>query len=146
MPSNEGAHQQPAHPENRKHPCVLCQQRKIKCNRNEPCGNCAKAGVECISSATLPPRKRKRRFPEAELLARLRRYEHHLKSYGADIDAINREGINGDVRAPATTTTHSLTSIKYNHSESPGPINSLSPEEPAVRSLSVRRSLRHVEK
>jgi hypothetical protein len=35
------------------------------------------------------PGPRKRRFPEAELLARLRRYEAVLKSYGADIDRIN---------------------------------------------------------
>lgn len=25
----------------RKHPCVLCQQRKVKCDRNEPCQVCA---------------------------------------------------------------------------------------------------------
>lgn len=24
----------------RKHPCVLCQQRKVKCDRNEPCQVC----------------------------------------------------------------------------------------------------------
>lgn len=39
----------------------------------------------------MPPKKRKKRFPEAELLARLRKYEAHLRNYGADIDAINRE-------------------------------------------------------
>lgn len=39
---------------------------------------------------TLPPKKRKRRFPEAELLARIRRYEDALKGYGADIDAISK--------------------------------------------------------
>jgi hypothetical protein len=39
----------------------------------------------------MPPRRRKKRFPEAELLARLRRYEEHLRSYGADIDAINND-------------------------------------------------------
>ncbi|RFU24475.1 hypothetical protein B7463_g11863, partial [Scytalidium lignicola] len=75
----------------KKHPCVLCQQRKVKCDRNEPCANCNRIGVECIPASTLPPRRRKRRFPEAELLARLQRYERHLKSYGANIDAINRE-------------------------------------------------------
>lgn len=58
---------------------MLCQQRKVKCDRTEPCANCTKARVECISPSTLPPKKRKKRFPEAELLARLRRYEDHLK-------------------------------------------------------------------
>lgn len=69
---------------------MLCQQRKVRCDRNYPCANCRKARAECISPASLPPRKRKKRFPEAELLARLRRYEEHLKKYGADIDSINQ--------------------------------------------------------
>ncbi|KAG9234141.1 fungal-specific transcription factor domain-containing protein [Amylocarpus encephaloides] len=75
----------------RKHPCVLCQSRKVKCDRNNPCANCTKARVECVSTSILPPKRRKKRFPEAELLARLRRYEAHLRNYGADIDAINQE-------------------------------------------------------
>jgi hypothetical protein len=138
MSSNEVA-RQVHRPEQRKHPCVLCQQRKVKCDRNEPCRNCAKSGVECVSAATLPPRKRKRRFPEAELLARLSRYERHLKSYGADIDAINNESSKDGCVATNSPT------VKSNHSISPVHPHSLSPE-PAVRSLSVRRSLRHVEK
>lgn len=35
------------------------------------------------------PGPRKKRFPEAELLDRLRLYEAALRSYGADIDTIN---------------------------------------------------------
>lgn len=31
---------------------------------------------------------KKRRFPEAELLARLRRYEAVLRSFGADVDVL----------------------------------------------------------
>lgn len=75
----------------RKHPCIFCQKRKVKCDRNYPCGNCKRASTECISPTSLPPKKRKRRFPEAELLAKIRRYEHHLKKCGADLDAINSE-------------------------------------------------------
>jgi hypothetical protein len=141
--------QQSALPEHRKHPCVLCQQRKVRCDRNEPCRNCVKAGVECISAATLPPRKRKRRFPEAELLARLRRYEHHLKNYGADLDAINQESAGGEGQGTSTVgnSAQDLGNVRSSSSKSPLSTDSLSPEEDsAVRSLSVRRSLRHVEK
>jgi hypothetical protein len=88
----------------KKHPCVLCQQRKVKCDRSDPCGNCVKACVECVSPTTLPPRRRKKRFPEAELLARLRKYEDHLRRYGADIDAINREGPATDMAPPTNPT------------------------------------------
>jgi hypothetical protein len=58
--------------------CALCQQRKVRCDRKFPCANCTKAGAQCIS-ATLAPRQRRRRFPERELLDRLRHYEYLLR-------------------------------------------------------------------
>jgi hypothetical protein len=45
--------------------------------------------VPCIPVASGRKRPRKKRFPEAELLARLKRYEDALKSYGADLESIN---------------------------------------------------------
>lgn len=115
----------------RKHPCVLCQQRKVKCDRNEPCNNCTRARVECISPSTLPPKRRKKRFPEAELLARLRKYEDHLRGYGADIDAINGGGI---VPLP----------IPVKESGSPG----LAVEQPtrAPPQLAIRQPFKHHKK
>lgn len=114
----------------RKHPCLLCQQRKVRCDRNEPCSNCVKAGaVKCEAAPQYPPRKRKKRFPEAELLARLRRYERHLRSYGADIDAINREDLDTEPQDPSRS--HEVYA---------------DPEKVVLSPFSVRRSLRHVEK
>jgi hypothetical protein len=127
----------PEESQNRKrHPCVLCQQRKVKCDRSDPCANCVKARVECVSPTTLPPRRRKKRFPEAELLARLRKYEDHLRSYGADIDAINAEGPNAGLQSASTTTP----TIKISTS----PLDGATPEP--IKSLSIRRSLKNVEK
>lgn len=114
----------------KKHPCVMCQQRKVKCDRNYPCANCKKSSVECISPSSLPPKKRKRRFPEAELLARLRKYEHYLKAYGADIDAINRED--------------SVTPLPLSLAPKVPP--SAQPYHPEAKSLSVRRSLKNIER
>lgn len=57
--------------------CVLCKQRKIKCDRKSPCANCVRAGAQCVA-ATLA-RQRRRRFPERELLERLRHYEGLLR-------------------------------------------------------------------
>lgn len=56
--------------------CVLCQQRKVKCDRTFPCGNCTRSQVRCVQ-ATLAPRRR--RFSERALLERLRRYEELLQ-------------------------------------------------------------------
>jgi len=75
------------------HSCILWQQRKVKCDRKDPCSACSKAHVECIFRAPAPPRRRKRRSPEVGLLARLKRYEELLKSYGAKIDNSNGEGV-----------------------------------------------------
>ncbi|RAL12591.1 Zn(II)2Cys6 transcription factor [Aspergillus homomorphus CBS 101889] len=55
--------------------CVLCQQRKIKCDRKSPCGNCLRAGADCV----LATRQRRRRFAERDLLERLRHYEDLLR-------------------------------------------------------------------
>ena len=57
--------------------CVFCQQRKIKCDRRDPCSNCIKSRVECVPSS-LNPRRRRRKFPEQQLLERLRKYEDLL--------------------------------------------------------------------
>ena len=69
------------HPKGRS--CVLCQQRKVKCDRKDPCAACSKARVECIFRAPAPPRRRKRKPPESDLLARLTRYEHLLPTIGS---------------------------------------------------------------
>ncbi|KAK7420845.1 hypothetical protein QQZ08_010246 [Neonectria magnoliae] len=59
--------------------CVLCQHRKIKCDRNTPCSNCIKANVTCTPSTPAPARKRRR--PNQDLQERLARCEHLLKQY-----------------------------------------------------------------
>jgi len=66
--------------------CVLCQERKIKCDRNSPCGQCIKANVQCVSFAS---RQRRRRFPERELLERISRYEGLLKENDISFDPLH---------------------------------------------------------
>lgn len=73
----------------RGHSCVLCQQRKVKCDRQKPCSNCVKARAECVPSIPTVPRRRKRKFSEQDLATRLRRYEHLLRKHGIKIDEDN---------------------------------------------------------
>ncbi|PHH66822.1 hypothetical protein CDD81_5954 [Ophiocordyceps australis] len=68
--------------------CLLCQQRKVRCDKSKPCANCVKAGVECKVLPPAPPRRRKRRLQERELIERLRRYESLLSQHGIKFDAI----------------------------------------------------------
>lgn len=79
--------QVPAAPKiTRGHSCILCQQRKVRCDRQKPCSNCIKARAECVPSAPIQPRRRRRKLTETDLVGRLRRYEHLLKSHGVKID------------------------------------------------------------
>lgn len=69
--------------------CVLCQQRKVRCDRNKPCANCAKAGAECRVIPPQPPRRRRKKLQEKDLLERLHKYESLLAQNGVKFDAID---------------------------------------------------------
>lgn len=79
--------------------CVLCQQRKVKCDRKFPCKNCIGSRVQCIPAATLPQRPRRRRFPERELLDRVRQYETLLRQKGIDFEPLHKGSSNSDIRS-----------------------------------------------
>ena len=68
--------------------CVLCQQRKVKCDRQSPCENCVRARAQCVP-ASMVPRQRRRRFPERELLERLRRYEGLLRQHKINFEPLH---------------------------------------------------------
>ncbi len=86
--------------------CLLCSQRKIKCDRVFPCANCARVGAQCVPAAALARRPRRRRFPERELLERLRHYETLLSQNNVDFEPLHphehdhdhAHGSDGDAR------------------------------------------------
>lgn len=112
--------------------CVLCQQRKVKCDRKFPCANCVKSRAQCVP-ATLLPRRPRRKVQERDLFDRLRRYEDLLRKnnikFEPDDDDATLEndqpsGSAGDVHvnhaegvdepSPATTVKSSTSSsVKY---------------------------------
>jgi hypothetical protein len=70
----------------RGHSCILCQQRKVKCDRQKPCSNCLKARAECIPSAPSQPRRRRKKLSETDLATRLKKYEQLLRTHGVKIE------------------------------------------------------------
>jgi hypothetical protein len=70
--------------------CVLCQQRKVKCDRQFPCANCVKSRVQCVPS-TLTQRKRKRKFGDRELLDHLRKYEDLLRANNIPFEPLHQD-------------------------------------------------------
>ncbi|CAK7218404.1 hypothetical protein SCUCBS95973_003472 [Sporothrix curviconia] len=41
--------------------CLVCKQRKVRCNRQLPCSECVRTGVECVAVSRKPYAMRKRR-------------------------------------------------------------------------------------
>ena len=98
--------------------CVLCAQRKLKCDRNTPCANCVKSRTQCLASTPRPLGRRKRKFPEQQLLERLRKYEDLLRKNNIAFEALpsvpsaskqsknagsDNDGEGADVSSPSTT-------------------------------------------
>jgi hypothetical protein len=73
--------------------CVLCAQRKVKCDRlHGGCLNCTKARVPCIYKAPPPPRRRKRGERDVDVTTRLRLYEEALRRLGVNPEDLIRQG------------------------------------------------------
>ncbi|CZR58747.1 related to C6 transcription factor [Phialocephala subalpina] len=71
--------------------CVRCQQRKVKCDRTFPCKNCQNSHSQCVPATKNPSRQRKRRFPERELLERLRKYEDLLQQNNIKFQPLHKD-------------------------------------------------------
>jgi hypothetical protein len=103
--------------------CVLCSQRKVKCDRKSPCTNCVKAGAQCVSAASVP-RQRRRRFPERELLDRLRLYEDLLRKHKIPFQPLH-----------ASPTSSSRGNDDQTHN--PEPSNAGSIEQPRIATVNI---------
>lgn len=113
------------------HACVLCQRRKVKCDRRQPCATCAKAWLACEYREPLPPRRRKKKDSETTLAARVRHYEHALQKAGIDVSSIDAEeplrmNTRNTVEAasirntPVSRDNHSIISTENSPGQGPG--------------------------
>ncbi|KAF3063954.1 putative C6 transcription factor [Daldinia childiae] len=66
--------------------CMICRQRKVKCDRRNPCSNCVKAEKQCSFVAPVRGKRKRTKLPKESLHAKLKRFEELLKSYGAKIE------------------------------------------------------------
>ena len=74
--------------------CILCAQRKVKCDRAPGgCTNCTKAKVECIYKAPPPPRRRRKGVRDIDIQTKLRLYERTLEELGVDPEALVRQNL-----------------------------------------------------
>lgn len=83
----------------RGHSCVLCQQRKVRCDKQKPCANCVKAGAECKVIPPQPPRRRRKKPLERDLIGQLKKYETLLAQNGIKFDPIADDLKPGDIHS-----------------------------------------------
>ncbi|MCJ1469143.1 hypothetical protein MMC07_007776 [Pseudocyphellaria aurata] len=71
--------------------CLLCHQRKIRCNKRSPCSNCTRADVVCCYPGPEKPGRRQPKFTISELAARVTRLERTIAAVSNDAsDSTNK--------------------------------------------------------
>lgn len=64
--------------------CHRCNQKKIRCNKAEPCENCFKSDSKCIFPGPGRAPRRKKRPLKAELVSRLKGLENEIRNLTKD--------------------------------------------------------------
>lgn len=69
--------------------CITCVQRKVKCDKRQPCSSCTRSRLICKYRATPPSRSRKRKLEDLNqaLFERLQSHEAALRGAGVQFDA-----------------------------------------------------------
>lgn len=71
--------------------CITCRRRKVKCDKKQPCSNCARAKIECVFPGPGRAPRKSRKPPDAELLERLRRLEGVVQNLNAQVEEHEQE-------------------------------------------------------
>lgn len=80
---------QPSEPSSGPKPlsCVTCRQRKVKCNKENPCNHCQKAGIQCVFPSRVRVLRVKQpgsKSRDLELLRRISRLESLVNKIDAE--------------------------------------------------------------
>jgi hypothetical protein len=124
--------------------CLTCRQRKVKCDRRNPCSNCTRAARQCSFIPPVRGKPKRRSTPKEGLHAKLKRYEELLKSYGADIEPSDNDNYVSD----AETVSEPDVQMVIKDTESPK-MSSGSPfafDETKTKLISKNGSSRYFEK
>ena len=84
--------------------CTSCRQRKVKCDKSDPCAACKRAGVDCVfPNRTRVPRGRHsvNQAKNAEITRRIRRLEGLIEKFGT---LAEEKGLNAPPRDGAVAT------------------------------------------
>ena len=68
--------------------CIRCSDRKVRCDRQNPCSTCVKHNVQCLFRRLPSPRRKQKRVKDGNLKDKLKRYEALLQKQGVDPDGL----------------------------------------------------------
>lgn len=103
--------------------------------------------MECIFRAPAPPRRRKRKALESDLLARLTRYEQLLPTLGVKIDSADeRDAMDPDGRMTATTPERIAIDSRRELSRPGSKLNATSPDVQTKRLIVGEGTTKYLEK
>jgi hypothetical protein len=92
--------------------CVTCRQRKVKCNKANPCNHCTRASIPCVfpNRVRVPRAKQASSKPrDVELLHRISRLENLVSKI--DAADVMKDGHKQDRLVPRRISDANLTSI-----------------------------------
>lgn len=118
------------------HSCLVCRQRKIRCDRRNPCSNCVKNTQQCSFVAPTRGKRKRTKPPREGLHAKIKRYEELLKSYGVNIEPCDSDGDGGSDWEEEAGSHQSVL---------PTPVETRTPNEPPFYPLQQKARLIHKE-
>lgn len=92
VPAGDSTAHTPSAPPTQLRTCTACRQRKVKCNRQQPCSHCIRSGCDCIypiGRGRAP--KRPRRFVEGQLVDKLARLETIIQRLASENGSNSKE-------------------------------------------------------
>lgn len=120
-----GADHRPTHD----HACVRCAERKVKCDRWQPCESCMRHNADC-TFRPLPPRKKRKQLTKEEiLLRRIKLYELVLEEKGVDPTLLAESPV---VRTPLQKEDHVSTTSMSEAPQLPTPDSTVFSPEGAI--------------
>lgn len=96
--------------------CMRCADRRVKCDRQRPCGACVKHNADCLFNTSRPPRKKRQILTD-----RLRHYEALLQQQGIDTSKLP-DSSDSEARRESNHTVAVVS--KESHLETPSSVES----------------------
>ena len=89
--------------------CIRCSDRKVRCDKQNPCNTCVKHNVQCLFRTPAPPRRKQKLPRDGTLKAKVKRYEALLQDLGVNPNEMPKtpeaEQRHTQVSDPKATTT-----------------------------------------